>query len=240
MQSRQEKGELIEGNDVDAPMIAYRLEILELFLKNTVPILKLDGFRETLEYGRFRLTESSHMRRYLPAILDRHLRDVVAALVDVGQVSIIFDGTSHYGEVLVVLIRYWIQAKKRFAQRLIKVRLSDFPLNGSQLGVALLEALQRVSVPALRVVGFIHDAASVNFAAVTQLGSMNTRNALNLCCWSHIFNRVGSRLNLPLARSFVKTSANLFRKSIKVLIATLLFTLFLLTIFAGTCPVESI
>lgn len=196
--------------------VAYRLEVLESFLKATIPILKIDALRDLLEYGRFRLTDSSHLRNLVPEVLRRHVEGTKTALSKVDQVSLIFDGTSHDGEVMAVLIRYWIQEKKKFGQRLIKVRLSDLALNRDELGCVLVNALTRVGVHPIRVIGCIHDAASVNFAAVTAMSTINTRNALNLCCWSHIFNRVGSRLEFPLARSLIKTSANVFRKSVKV------------------------
>ncbi len=208
---------------MSASSIAYRLEVLETFLKAAVPLLKIDKFRNLLERDRHRLTASSHMRNYLPDLVIRYIGGLKSDISKSSLFAVIFDGTSHDGEILVILVRYWDPLRKKFVQKLIKLRVSDLSLNGDELGVVILEALQRVGIQVLNVVGFIHDAASVNFSAVTALSRLNTRNAVDLACWSHIFSRVGKRLELPAAISFVKTASNLFSKSVKVPILLYLF-----------------
>lgn len=46
----------------------YRVRVVEGFLKNGIPISKIDNLRPLLEEGPYRLTHSSHLSEYIPVI----------------------------------------------------------------------------------------------------------------------------------------------------------------------------
>ena len=48
---------------------AFRVEVVENYLKAGVPLYKVDKLRNLLEKGEHRLTDSSHLRQHIPLIL---------------------------------------------------------------------------------------------------------------------------------------------------------------------------
>lgn len=48
---------------------AFRVHVVEYFLKAGVPLYKIDKLRDLLERGENRLTDSSHLRQHIPLIL---------------------------------------------------------------------------------------------------------------------------------------------------------------------------
>jgi hypothetical protein len=224
-QREQEAGGIPEGEGakLDAQILAFRLRVLETVLKAGHSITAVDHYRELFESGGFALTDSSHMRQYVP-LLRKHCLLKDQSFVKDKLVSLIFDGTSHFGELLLVIARCW--SGTSFEQRLIRLRHSDVPLDASILGSVLLRALNTLQIDGASVVAFIKDGASVNLKAVEDLKAVADHHlgkALNVTCWSHIFNRVGKRLKLEIAFSFIKTWSSLFAKSMKVILSPLSF-----------------
>ena len=79
--------------------------MVKAFLRAGVPLSKLKHFRELLEEGAYRLTDTRHMFDMVPFILSKE-RDQVKEEINGKCVSVIFDGTSRLGEVLAVVLRY--------------------------------------------------------------------------------------------------------------------------------------
>lgn len=151
---------MLEGANVDTAMLAYRLEVLELFLSTSTPINRIDGFRHLLERDRYRLTAADHMRNYIPDLRARFLSSLCADLSGVRGVSLIFDGTSHLGELFVVNVRFWSDFANCFKQKLLRLRHSEFALNTETMAAILLNALERSKISVDNVIGAIHDSAA--------------------------------------------------------------------------------
>ena len=74
-------------------------------LKSGIPVFKLVCFRELLEENAFALTNVPNMRQLLPFVLGQESDRVKAALSG-RPISIIFDGTKHLCEALMIVVRY--------------------------------------------------------------------------------------------------------------------------------------
>jgi hypothetical protein len=194
-------------------VLAFRLEVLQTVLAAGDAIEKIDRYRPLFERCGYSLTAASHMRQLVP-VLAKKLLDEDKVAVESKLVSVIFDGTSHFGELEIVIIRYW--DGDIFRQRLIRLRHSDHPLDRNTLALLLDRAILKLGVDPKNVVAFIKDTASVNFAAVGKLhDEVSYENALNMPCFSHIINRIGAKIKLELARSFISAWSSYFSKSIK-------------------------
>jgi hypothetical protein len=199
-----------------AETLAYRLEVLETTMKAGDAVEKIDSYRELFERNGFALTASSHMRQLIP-VLAKRFKDNDALAVEGKIVSVIFDGTDHFGELLIVFIRYWTGSE--WKQRLVRLRHSEHPLDTRSLAFILDRACLGVKIENSNVLGFIKDSVAVNFSAVSKLiADSNYTMAENLPCWSHILNRIGKKFNLPLALTFIKSWSSFFAKSLKVLL----------------------
>jgi hypothetical protein len=206
-----------EGEKLPVDVVAYRLEVLEAVFAAGDPVERVDAYRHLFERGGFSLTSASHMRQLIPLLARRQLEIDTVELKD-KFVSVIFDGTSHFGELLLIIVRYFKDSK--FRQRLIKLRHSDSPLDKTLLAFIVDRALLRVGLSGSVVLSFIKDTASVNFAAVELLKrtpGMAYGHSLNMPCFSHGFDRIGRKLKLELAKSFIAAWSSYFSKSMKVL-----------------------
>jgi hypothetical protein len=207
-----------EGEKLDPKVVVFRLKVLKRVLQAGDPVTRVDDYRDLFEEGGYALTTSSHMRQLIPLLHQRLLEQDAVILKD-KLVTIIFDGTSYMGELLLVIVRYYHDGQ--FHQRLIRLRHSDVPLNAVSLAFVLHEALTRLGLAGKNVIAFIKDAAEVNFAAVTALKDhpdYGMGRALSLFCYSHMFNRVGKKLqsDFKAADAFIKVWSSYFKKSMKV------------------------
>lgn len=202
-----------EGEKLPAEVVAYRIEVLETILKAGDPVERVDVYRALLERNGFSLTSAPHMRQLLPILSKKTKVDYTSELQS-KFVSIIFDGTDHFGELLLIFVRFWNGNK--WMHRIIRLRHSDHPLDNRALSFILDRACLGVGLVPGNVLGFIKDSVSVNSLAVTNLGAAQYTNALNMPCFSHIFNRIGKRMRLDLANNFIKTWSSYFAVSLKV------------------------
>jgi hypothetical protein len=212
-----------EGSKLSPEVVAFRLEVLETVLRAGDSVEKVDVYRPLFERGGFALTTSGHMRQLIPTLAHRYAEaDKESIHGPFPLVSIIFDGTSHFGELLLVFVRLW--TGRNYEQLLLRLRHSDIPLDKNILAFQLLKVMERYRIEGKNIVAFVKDSAAVNYAAVEFLKSNpdhGLRGALNLPCWSHIFDRIGKRLNRvkdksPLALPFIATWSSYFKKSYKV------------------------
>lgn len=213
-------------------IVAYRLLVIEAFMKARLPIEKVDQLRSILEDRHTALTRASHMRLLVPLQAQRYLAKDKVAIHNL-PVSVIFDGTGRMGELLIVLVRF--PSGIEFQQRLARLRHSEDPLDADTLKFVLDRALNKLDVRSEQVVAFIKDSASVNSKAVRELQRVDRAtnlprdyiHALNMPCFSHILNRVGKKLHLPLANQLIAKFSAYFQKSSKVqydLSSTLILT----------------
>jgi hypothetical protein len=82
-----------ELGSISVRMLEYRLLALETFLLTGTPLNKIDAFRPLLEMYGFRLTSASHFWKYIPALLEKARREVIASISGKPH-AIAFDGTT--------------------------------------------------------------------------------------------------------------------------------------------------
>ena len=83
----------------------YCIRVVTTMLKAGVRLSKVDKFRDILEENALALTTSSSLRQLLPFILQNELQNLKEEIKG-KHVSILFDGTTHVCEALVVMSRY--------------------------------------------------------------------------------------------------------------------------------------
>ena len=94
-----------EGETLQMDQQVYRIKVVSAFLKAGVPLNKVSHFRDILEESAFRLTDSSHMSNLIPFIWKKEQKRIKNE-IEGRDLSIVFDGTTHLGEEVVILVRY--------------------------------------------------------------------------------------------------------------------------------------
>ena len=94
------KGEMLSDNQR-----VFRVRVLKTFLKASVPLQKMDDFRELLEEGGYRLTSVPNMRQLIPFVRKEE-EEMIKGEISGHNVSVIFDGTRRLGEALAIVVRF--------------------------------------------------------------------------------------------------------------------------------------
>ena len=93
------------GETLPEQQQVFRVKVVKTFLQAGVPLSKVDQFRSLFEETGYRLTDRRFMFDLIPFILEEEKARIKQSLQ--GQfLSVIFDGTSHSGEALAVLVRF--------------------------------------------------------------------------------------------------------------------------------------
>ena len=74
-------------------------------MKAGVPLNKLDCFRGLLEENSLRLPTSSHISEMIP-IIHRDEEIKIHEELNCKNISIVFDGTTHVCEAMVIVVRF--------------------------------------------------------------------------------------------------------------------------------------
>ena len=176
--------------------ILRRINVVESFLKAGVPLAKIDYLRPLLEAGNVRLTSSSHLRQLLPFILSTELQLVKEEITAAQYVSVIFDGSTHFGEALTIIIRF-VSDDFVIKQRLVRLRILAKSLSGQELTRELAECLSTTfQLPPDKVIAAARDGAAVNGAALRLLTTFYP-SIFDVICFSHSLDNVGERFDTP-------------------------------------------
>ncbi len=92
------------GENLPVAVRVHRVKVLTAFMSAGIPISKLDCFRDLLTEDAFSLTSSQHLRELIP-IVHMEQKDKIKESISGRQISIIFDGTTHVAEAMVVVVR---------------------------------------------------------------------------------------------------------------------------------------
>ncbi len=191
----------------------YRIKVLTSFLKAGVPLLKLDAFRDIFEENGCSLTDSSNLRKMIPFIHENEVQKLKQSIAG-RNISVIFDGTTHVSEALVIVLRY-VDDNWNIQQRVCRMMLLAKSLTGEALARQLLVALStELSIRAELVLAFMHDRASVNSVAMQTVSVLYTK-MVDLGCFSHTIDNVGDKIKTPILADFVKHWISLFSHSPK-------------------------
>ena len=157
------------GSTLPPELQLYCYELVESALLTGVALSKVDVMRPFHEKYGHRLTWRAHLSELIPAILHREKETLKEELQSVKEVSVIFDGTAHLGEALVIVVRFFHEDLYNLSQRLIRLQVLAKALKGEKLAQRLIFCLAVDYNFGSRVVfgeEGVRDGASVNGAAV--------------------------------------------------------------------------
>ena len=117
----------------------YRVKVIKTFLKVAVPLSKLDDYQELLEEHAFSLTNRRHMSDLVPFILSQEISQISEELAD-QPVSVIFDGTTHLGEALAMVLHF-VDSDINIHQRSVRVQLLAKSMTGEEIARELIHVL---------------------------------------------------------------------------------------------------
>ena len=124
------------------------------------PVSKLDCFRELLEENALALTSVPNMRQLLPFVLGQE-SDRVKAAISGRPISIIFDGTTHVCEALVIVVKYLIDdwvIKQDVCRLMLLAKL----MTGEEVARQIISCIStEMGISSDLVVGAMHDRASI-------------------------------------------------------------------------------
>lgn len=175
----REKNYLLKSSHSD-------FEVLDPVLAAGDSVETIDSYRELFEKAGHALAASSHLRQFIPVPAQHQLEMEVAALhqsldpnphkktihEDLNKVVLIFDGTSHFGEDLLVIARFRNGIDWR--QILLRLRRSELPLSVTILGTVLVKAMERYSISGVDVLAFVKDTPSTTLPFMPYKALMTT------------------------------------------------------------------
>ena len=118
---------------------AFRVQVVEDFLKARVPLYKIDKLRNLLERGGNSLTDSSHLSQHIPLILKQEterLKEEIATR----DLGLIFDGSTRLGEAIVIIVRF-VSDNWSIVQCLIRLDICAKSVNAQDLAHVLNDCL---------------------------------------------------------------------------------------------------
>ena len=196
---------------------AYRLQVVEEFLKAGIPIRKMDKLRTLLERQGYRLSHSSNMMDYVTIIYKQEIERIKAEIrqgVSTRDVSVIYDGSTRQGEAIVILVRF-VDDDWNIVQRLIRIDICAKAVNGDQLAQVLNECLSiEYGVRGESLIAAMRDGASVNQAALNRIQFIFPKT-FNVVCFSHTLDNVGNHFVIPNLTEFGNLWIRLFSQSHK-------------------------
>ena len=187
-----------------------RVKVVMALLKAGVPLAKVDCFRELLEENSTALTSATNLRKLVPFILHEEMQKIKGE-IDGRPVSIIFDGTTHVCEAMVIVLRF-IDEKWKIQQRVCRLMLLTKSMSGEEVARQLVTVLS--TDPSSLVIATARDRASVNNVAMRTV-SVIYDQLLDIGCFSHTLDHVGERMRTPNLDTFTKAWISLFSYSPK-------------------------
>ena len=121
----------LEKTTVPMEIRKQRYEVVELFLRTGLPLVKVDAFRPFFEGLGLHLTHSSHLRLIVPQVLMAE-KKLIFEEVEKEYVSFTFDGTTRVGECINGILRF-CTADFNLVQRLSLFVTLEKSTNGDEL-----------------------------------------------------------------------------------------------------------
>lgn len=214
-QSLRKYNEDVHGRGETLPeqQQVFRVKVVKTFLQAGVPLSKIKHFRNLFEETGYRLTDKRFLFDLVPFILEEE-RVRIKHLIKGQFLSVIFDGTSHSGEALAILVRFvndsWV-----LQQELLAIQLLSKSLTGEEVAHELIQVLSvSYSIPSDHLIAAMRDRASVNSVAMRTVKIVYP-NILDIGCLSHALDRVGEHFSIPTLVEFICNWLSLFSHSIK-------------------------
>ena len=183
MLRKYDKDEHPIGETLSEEVRVYRIKVVTSFFKAGVILSKIDCFRDLLEEIAFRLSQASNLSQLVPFI---HQQEQISVKnqIDQQEISIIFDGTTHVCDALVILVHF-VDEKWHIQQRVEKLSLLAKSLTGEEVARQLIVSLTtELGIASDLLIAAMHDRASVNNVAIRTLSIVFTK-VLDIGCFSH-------------------------------------------------------
>ena len=187
----------------------YRIKVVTAFLKSGIPLQKIDGLREVLEAGGYRLTDARGMRDLVPFVHTNEGNKIKEELSE-KSVSAIFDGT-RLGEAFAIVLCFISEGK--IMQRLIKLQMFAKPMNADELARKVISVLQiTYGISSNQLLACMHDRASINGAAMRTIKVVFPL-LVDVGCYSHTIDLAGEKFDVPVLDEFFRLWVSLFAHS---------------------------
>ena len=119
------------------------------------------------------------------------------------SVSIVFDGTTHVCEAMVIVIRF-VQGDWSIKQSVCRLMLLAKAMTGDEIARQIIMVLStELGISSHLVVAAMHDRASVNSVAMRTI-SVVYNQMIDVGCFSHIIDLVGEHMKTPVLDTFSK------------------------------------
>ena len=204
------------GENLPDEVRVRRVKVVQTLLKAGIPLAKADCLRELLEEDSTTLTSASNLSQLLPFILHEEMAEEMAKLKSEVQgqpISIIFDGTTHVCEAMVIVLRF-INDQWRIQQRVGSLKLLAKSMSGEEVAQQIVSVIsQELGIPSSFVIAASRDRASVNDVAMRTVKVVYS-SILDIGCFSHTLDHVGERLRTQQLDTF-KAWVSLFVHSPK-------------------------
>ena len=134
------------------------------------------------------------------------------------NVSIVFDGTTHVCEALVIVVRF-LDDDWCIQQRVARLMLVAKSMSGEELARQLILCLStELGIAGEKLIASMHDRASVNNVAMQTLIIMYP-TLVDVGCFSHTLDHVGEKFCTPTLDKFFKGWISIFSRSTKTKLA---------------------
>lgn len=108
-------------------------------------IFQFDELRDLFEKGGYSLTSSSHLRQLIPLVREREL-ERLRVLATNRPYSLIFDGATHIGELVIVILRQINSNTLECEQNVIALTHLDKSADSKELASILNESRERIGM----------------------------------------------------------------------------------------------
>ena len=134
------------------------------------------------------------------------------------SISIVFDGTTHVCEPLVLVIRF-VDEQWCIQQRVAKMMLLAKSMTGEELARELIVCIStELGITNDRFLASMHDRASVNNVAMHTLKVLYP-SVIDIGCFSHMLDIVGDKFLTSILNEFMKGWIGMFSRSPKTKLA---------------------
>ena len=138
---KHDKVERPVGETLPVSTRVFRVKVVSEFLKAGIPLFKIDELHDLLESGGYSLASSTHLHQLIPFILNEEI-DSLREQLSGKCLSIIFDGTTHVGEVFVVVVCY-LDSEWVILQKVAQLLLLSKSLCGEEVARLLVDVYLR-------------------------------------------------------------------------------------------------
>ena len=202
------------GETLQESVRVRRVKVVQGLLRAGIPLSKADSLRDLFEENSTTLTSSANLRQLIPFILHEELTSIKREIKG-RPISIIFDGTTHVCEAMVVVVRL-IDDNWCIQQRLCRLMLLQKSLTGEEVVHQIVSTIStEFGISSSCVIAAARDRASVNDVVAMRTIGIIYSGLIDIGCFCHTLDHVGEHVNTQNLDSFFKAWVSLFSHSPK-------------------------